>query len=163
MITDDYVDKLYAEIYKKDAEIARLNQFMRDLPTGHNIMEPKLSLDEAKSVVATKTAPRVTEESIKAKIVDVSYLMPEIVNDFDSDDMTTICKIRMENGFVFIGHSTPASKANFDAEVGKRYAYDNAFKQIWTHEGYLLRETLSRYSPDAKTEPKTNGETKCPT
>jgi hypothetical protein len=25
MITDDYVDKLYAEIYKKDAEIARLN------------------------------------------------------------------------------------------------------------------------------------------
>ena len=25
MITDDYVDKLYAEIYKRDAEIARLN------------------------------------------------------------------------------------------------------------------------------------------
>lgn len=25
MITDDYVDKLYAEIYKKDAEIARLD------------------------------------------------------------------------------------------------------------------------------------------
>ena len=25
MITDDHVDKLYAEIYKKDVEIARLN------------------------------------------------------------------------------------------------------------------------------------------
>lgn len=106
-------------------------------------MEPELSLDEAKAVVATKTAPRITEESIKAKIAEVEYLMPEIINDWDSDDMTTICKVRMVNGFVFIGHSTPASKANFDAEVGKRYAYDNAFKQIWTHEGYLLRELLS--------------------
>ncbi len=105
-------------------------------------MEPKLTLDEAKAVVATKTAPRVTEALITAKIDDVEYLMPEIVNDYGSDDMTTICKIRMRNGFVFIGHSTPASKANFDEEVGKRYAYENAFKQIWTHEGYLLRETL---------------------
>lgn len=109
-------------------------------------MEPHLSLDEAKAVVATKTAPRVTEESIRAKIASVTYLMPEIVDDFASDDMTTICKVRMTNGFVFIGHSTPASKANFDAEVGKRYAYDNAFKQIWTHEGYLLREQLAAES-----------------
>ena len=106
-------------------------------------MEPMLSLDEAKAVVATKTAPRVTEEGIRAKIASVDYLMPEIVNDHASDDMTTICKVRMKNGFVFIAHSTPASKANFDAEVGKRYAYDNAFKQIWTHEGYLLRERLT--------------------
>ena len=106
-------------------------------------MEPTLSLDEAKAVVATKTAPRVTEESIRAKIAGVEYLMPEIINDFASDDTTTICKVRMANGFVFIGHSTPASKANFDAEVGKRYAYDNAFRQIWAYEGYLLRERLA--------------------
>jgi hypothetical protein len=48
----------------------------------------------------------------------------------------------MKSGFQFVGTSTPASPANFDAEIGERYAYDNAFKQIWTHEGYLLRELL---------------------
>jgi hypothetical protein len=53
-----------------------------------------------------------------------------------------VCFITMKSGFQFVGTSTPASPANFDAEIGERYAYDNAFKQIWTHEGYLLRELL---------------------
>lgn len=97
--------------------------------------EPILNLDAAKAVVATKTAPRVTEESIKAKIALVRYVC---------DDLTTICIIHMKNGFKFVGTSTPASKENFDADVGRRYAYENAFKQIWTHEGYLLREQLTQ-------------------
>jgi hypothetical protein len=96
--------------------------------------EPSLTLEEAKAVVATKVHPRVTEESIKDKIAGV---------DYHSHGLTTICFLRMKNGFVFIGHSTPADARNYDPEVGQRYAYDNAFKQIWTHEGYLLREKLS--------------------
>lgn len=97
--------------------------------------EPKLSLDEAKAVVATKTAPRVTEDSIKAKIERVDYV---------AHGMLTICIITMKNGFMVSGVSAPASSANFDPEVGKRYAYDNAFKQLWPLEGYLLREKLSK-------------------
>lgn len=97
--------------------------------------EPKLSLEQAKSIVAEKTAPKVTEQSIKEKIKEVSYF---------HDDLTTVCFIVMQNGFKFVGTSTPASADNYDREVGKRYAYDNAFKQIWTHEGYLLRERLYR-------------------
>jgi hypothetical protein len=98
-------------------------------------MEPKLSLNEAKAVVATKTAPRVTEESIKAKIASVGYhpILP----------LGTLCVITMKNGWIATGFSAPASVENFDAEVGKRYAYDNAFKSLWQLEGYLLRETLS--------------------
>ena len=99
-----------------------------------DVNDPELTLDEAKAIVATKTAPKVTEESIKAKIAKVDYVYHH---------QTTICFIEMINGFRFVGTSTPASPANFDAEVGERYAYDNAFKQIWTHEGYLLREMLS--------------------
>lgn len=98
-------------------------------------MEPKLSLDEAKAVVATKTAPRVTEESIKAKIDGVEYRM--------IDGFGTLCIIRMKNGWTSTGFSAPADIRNFDAEVGKRYAYDNAFKPLWQLEGYLLRERLS--------------------
>jgi Phage protein (N4 Gp49/phage Sf6 gene 66) family len=98
--------------------------------------EPKLSLDEAKAVVATKTAPRVTEESIKAKIASVDYIT--------SKNLMTICLITMKNGFIVNGVSAPASPTNYDAEVGKRYAYDNAFKQLWPLEGYLLREKLSQ-------------------
>ena len=97
--------------------------------------DPSLSLDEAKAIVATKTAPRITEESIKAKIASSKYVV---------DGQFTIALITMKNGFTVSGVSAPASSANYDAEVGKRYAYDNAFKQLWQLEGYLLRERLSQ-------------------
>lgn len=96
--------------------------------------EPKLSLDEAKAVVETKTAPRVTEQSIKARILDVYYL---------HQGELTICVIEMINGFKAIGTSTSASPANYDRSVGERYAYENAFKQLWALEAYLLLEKLS--------------------
>lgn len=98
--------------------------------------EPKLTLQQAQAVVETKTAPRVTEKSIKDKIANVDYIV--------RDDLLTICIIKMSNGFMVHGVSAPASPQNFDADVGKRYAYDNAFKQLWQLEGYLLRERLSR-------------------
>jgi hypothetical protein len=97
-------------------------------------MEPKLSLEETKAKVATLTHPRVTEESIKNKINEVAYMR---------DGHVTVCLIKMQNGFVFSGLSAPADTRNFDPQVGERYAYENAFKQIWSHEGYLLRDKLS--------------------
>ena len=102
-------------------------------------MEPKLTLDEAKAIVATKTAPRVTEESIKAKIAYVDY--QQVQSPFTSG-LGTLCIITMQNGWISTGFSAPADARNFDPEVGKRYAYDNAFKPLWQLEGYLLRETL---------------------
>lgn len=99
--------------------------------------DPKLSLPEAQAIVATKTAPRLTEDSIKAKIGVVEYVHPTIHKQL------TICIITLKNGFSVHGVSAPASPENFDAEVGKRYAFDNAFKQLWQLEGYLLREHLS--------------------
>lgn len=105
------------------------------------MMEPQLSLDEAKAVVATKTAPRVTEESIRAKIASVEFTNPA--------PTATICIITMKNGWVSTGFSAPADARNFDLEVGKRYAYDNAFKPLWQLEGYLLREMLASGSAPA--------------
>ena len=103
-------------------------------------MEPTLSLDEAKAVVASKTAPRVTEESIKAKIEYVEY---QSVGPEGGQLTGTLCIITMKNGWLSTGFSAPADPRNYDFEVGKRYAYDNAFKPLWQLEGYLLRDTLS--------------------
>lgn len=101
-------------------------------------MEPKLTLDEAKAVVSTKTAPRVTEQSIKDAIAKVEYV---------EHGLLTICIITMKNGWMQTGVSAPASPENFDPEVGKRYAYDNAFKPLWQMEGYLLRQRLHESNP----------------
>jgi hypothetical protein len=93
-----------------------------------------LTPEEATAKVAATTAPRVTVEGMKAKIADERYLQ---------DGLTTICIIELQSGFKLVGHSTPASAANFDLSVGQYYAYENAFRQMWQLEGYLLREQLS--------------------
>lgn len=96
--------------------------------------QPALSRASAEAVVSTKTAPRITKESIEAKIASVDY---QIVGD-----VLTICVITLRNGWRQVGKSAPASAANFDREVGMRFAYDDAFNPLWTLEGYLLRDRL---------------------
>jgi hypothetical protein len=96
--------------------------------------EPSMSLDEVKKKLSAAPGPRVTEETIKSKISGVVYI---------EHNQMTICLITMQNGFISDGVSKPASRDNFDAEIGKRYAYENAFRALWRLEGYLLLESLS--------------------
>lgn len=100
--------------------------------------ELSVSLDQAQTTVQTKTAPKVTAESIAAKIARTAY---------HYDGLLTMCVIEMRNGFKFVGKSAPASPENYDLEVGKRFAYEDAVRQIWSHEGYLLRELLATREP----------------
>lgn len=111
--------------------------------------KPEITLAEAQDIVATKTAPKVTVESIEAKIATVEYL--------HIHDNGTLCIITMKNGWNSTGFSKPADAANFDSSVGMRYAYDNAFKPLWQLEGYLLREHLHKTEPAGEThEPTAN-------
>ncbi|SFG65451.1 Gp49 family protein [Methylobacterium gossipiicola] len=95
---------------------------------------PALTRDEADAVVERSTAPRVTADSITAKIAG---------SKFFRDGVLTICIITMRNGFTHIGKSACASPENYDQAAGERYAYDDAFRQAWAFEAYLLRETLT--------------------
>lgn len=94
---------------------------------------PALTLAEAQAQVASKTAPKVTKESIEAAINQVSYL---------HHDTLTVCIINMKNGFMQIGKAAPASAANFDPAIGERYAYEDAFRGLWQLEGYSLCQKL---------------------
>jgi hypothetical protein len=50
--------------------------------------------------------------------------------------------LELANGYTVLGKSACASPENFDAELGKRIAREDAVKQIWPLEGYLLRQQL---------------------
>ena len=58
-------------------------------------------------------------------------------------DLLTFCVIILKNGFTVTGESACASPENFDAEIGKKIAYENARNKIWMLEGYLLKQKLS--------------------
>lgn len=96
-------------------------------------MTDTLKMTEAESA-ANAVAPRVTLESMEAKIVKIEYLYHKHL---------TLCILEMANGFFVVGESAPASVANFDADLGRKFAYENAIRQLWKLEGYALREKLA--------------------
>lgn len=87
---------------------------------------------------AVATAPRVTLESINAKVASENY---QVI-----DNVLTICVLKMSNGFYITGESAPASPANFNAELGRKFAREQAVRKAWGFEGYALRERLAAMS-----------------
>jgi hypothetical protein len=79
-------------------------------------------------------ANTLTEEVLKSKIVSEQYAK--------MGQKTTICLLTMDNGFEIVGHEACVDPNNFDYEIGKKYAYENAFNKLWQLEGYLLQSNL---------------------
>lgn len=104
-----------------------------------------------------KTAPRVTPTDIEANIAEEHYFTAQqgvigegVVTGRSVGDGTnnplnllTFCVLVLKNGYTVHGHSACASPENFDAEIGKRIARENAVQQIWPLMGYELRSKLS--------------------
>ena len=104
------------------------------------------------------TAPRVTPAQIQSKIKKEFYFTanegvygntflnsPEEAKIFIHQDqlkLLTFCVLVLENGFTVTGESACASPENFDPELGKKIAKDNAIQKVWALEGYLLKEQL---------------------
>jgi Phage protein (N4 Gp49/phage Sf6 gene 66) family len=100
---------------------------------------------------ARATGPRISLEDMEAKIVREMYFNAgemELAtygsaSSHNPLDVLTICILVMQNGFTVLGKSAPAAPENFDVEKGRRFAYEDAIKQLWPLEGYSLREKLS--------------------
>lgn len=83
------------------------------------------------------TAPKVTLDQINALIVGAQFWQVE-------GTTLTVCAMKLKNGTMVVGQSACVSPENFDAEIGKNIAYDDAIDKVWSLEGYLLRERLSK-------------------
>lgn len=82
-------------------------------------------------------APRLNPDMIDAAIASEQYYV------FPGTTMT-VCALTLRNGYIVTGESAAASPENFDKEIGRKIARDNARNKIWSLEGYLLREKLYR-------------------
>jgi hypothetical protein len=58
----------------------------------------------------------------------------------------TVCRLELKNGFSVTGESAAVSMANFDEEIGRKVARENAREKIWALEGYLLKQKLFEYN-----------------
>jgi hypothetical protein len=60
--------------------------------------------------------------------------------------LLTFCVLVLRNGFTVTGKSACASPENFDAEIGKKIAHEDAIQQMWPLMGYALKERLFQAS-----------------
>lgn len=81
-------------------------------------------------------APRLTPSLIDSVVFGEQYHV------FPGTTMT-VCALTLRNGYVVIGESAAASPQNFDEEIGRKIARENARNKIWALEGYLLKDRLT--------------------
>lgn len=114
------------------------------------------------------TAPRVTPADIEANIVSEIYFTGDdamvgvLAKAAERNDpgllaaqahaqmaevaplrLLTFCVLVLRNGFTVTGESACASPENFDAEVGRKIARQNAVNKVWPLMGYALKERLA--------------------
>jgi hypothetical protein len=97
-------------------------------------------------------APRITPDDLQANIIGEYFFTAAngvarvggiIQSDDDSLRCLTFCVLVLKNGFTVTGESACASPENFDAEIGRKIARQNAEQKIWPLMGYELRSKLS--------------------
>jgi hypothetical protein len=106
------------------------------------------------------TAPRITPADVEANISSEHYFTGadgslamlsmteadpvESYNNLPKSlHLLTFCILVLQNGFTVTGESACASPENFDAELGRKIARQNAVQKIWPLMGYELRSRLS--------------------
>lgn len=117
---------------------------------------------EKEIVAKGLTAPRVTPADIEANIEREEYftafegilgneichptgslVLPSAEDEDKSPfELLTFCVLGLKNGFTVTGESACASPENFDAEVGRKIARQNAVNKIWPLMGYALKQKL---------------------
>jgi hypothetical protein len=130
----------------------------------NNITSPRTDDGAIEQEIQAKglTAPRVTPADLQANIASEHYFTARdgrsgaLDNDtyvgrerpaVDNSDLTplgllTFCVLVLRNGFTVTGESACASPDNFDAEIGRKIARENAVQKVWPLLGYALKASL---------------------
>lgn len=124
---------------------------------------PDQHLEAAIVAAGANKAPRITLADIETNIVSEHFFsaidgrngailaetyegheQPELDDsDLNPLKLLTFCVLILRNGFTVTGESACASPANFNAEIGRRIARENAVAKVWPLMGYALRDKLT--------------------
>ena len=116
-------------------------------------------LEHAIKRAGADKAPRITPADIEANIASTFYFTAAKGAEKAARDngsyaagtpaegqalgLLTFCVLVLQNGFTVTGESACASPENFNAEIGRRIARENAIAKVWPLMGYELRSKLA--------------------
>jgi hypothetical protein len=79
---------------------------------------------------------KVTQEQIN-HLLDTAEIQEHIFWDKE-----LLVSYKLQNGFTISGRGACVDPNNFDIEIGRKVARENAEHQLWQLEGYLLQQKL---------------------
>ncbi|WP_313080410.1 Gp49 family protein [Pulveribacter sp.] len=132
-------------------------------PTSLPVVDPGPDSLERDILTRASAGPRVTPADIEAEIVSEHYFTAadgvqgayraggdvHPVGGTPSQathqtlGLLTFCVLVLRNGFTVTGESACASPENFNAEIGRRIARENAVNKVWSLLGFRLRDRLA--------------------
>lgn len=108
----------------------------------HEQEEVPLTVDIG-SLDLPSAAPKVTDSVVESEIANEYYRnagsavkAPEGSSLYN----VTICILQLRNGFVVIGKSACVNAANFNEDIGRTLAREDAIKQVWPFLGFRLAD-----------------------
>jgi hypothetical protein len=85
---------------------------------------------------ATALPTRVNITDMLARVKKTEYFLMQ-------DNRTTFCALEMENGYTVWGKSACVDPKEYNQALGEKYAHEDAIRNLWPLEGYLLAERRS--------------------
>jgi hypothetical protein len=95
-----------------------------------------LQMDDDASKAVQKTDNRVALSRLQEKVVAEEFIHPASIPHM------TIAVLTTENGFALVGKAAPADAENYNEELGQKFAREDAMRQFWPLEAYLLRQSM---------------------
>lgn len=118
----------------------------------------RLKSSDADAAAVAKTPNRVSLADIEGEIAfETSFTIAEALDGasmlrdvppipggiMENLRALTVCVVTTRGGFTVIGKSAPADPLNFDAELGRKYAREDAIRQLWPFMGFALSQKLA--------------------
>ncbi len=132
-------------------------------PIALPVIDPGPDSLEREIQAKANRAPRVTPADIEGEIASEHYFTAAdgIAGEAHRRDLAgdekpvgwyappatgllTFCVLVLRNGFTVTGESACASPENFNAEIGRRIARENAVEKVWPLLGFRLRTDAER-------------------
>jgi hypothetical protein len=111
---------------------------------------PTQELEQEIKECGADVAPRITPDMIESNISSEHYFTASQAVYYVSRektpaplDLLTFCVLVLRNGFTVTGESACASPENFNVDIGRKIARQNAISKVWPLMGYALKEKLN--------------------
>lgn len=125
------------------ATITMATQFL-----GENMTSEMIQFNENEAL-----AVEPTNEPTKNDFVTLAQIT-KIIDEAEKEEHVFFNKVvvieyRIKNGFTIQGRGAVVNPGNFDLNVGRAVARENAINKMWQLEGYLLQQRLYEESQKA--------------